>query len=307
MLLTGGNLDVETRLTRRAWLAAACGATACSAAPENRFGVNLYTVREPLATEPERVLRALGEIGCSYLEARLSQVEDRLPLLDELGMPWVNWMIETPLVTGAWDVWDAVMQRSGGTQPRTTLAETMETAVRHNVRNLGISFTLPAEREGPDGWKLLADKLNRAGEAAKDAGLQFYFHNHAEEFVGPPGERPFDQLLAALDPELVRFEIDVFWVSIAGADPAAAIRQAGDRTLSLHLKDKAEGTANVTTTMGAPLEATSEVGSGALDWQTILSAAREANVEWLLIEQDRTPGDPLDSVRRSFDYLKRLV
>ncbi len=295
---------MNANLTRRELLAAVAAAAICSANVKRDIGVNLYTVRKPLAEEPVRVLRGLAAVGCRYVEARLEQVEDHLPLLAELEMPWVSWMIETPLVTGAWDAWAAVMQRRGAQLERSTLAAAIETAAGHGVRNLGISYTLPAEREGPDGWDRLADQCNRAGEACKAAGLQFYYHNHAEEFVGEPGARPFDRLLERLDPALVRFEIDVFWASIAGSDPAAAIRKASGRVLSLHLKDKAAGTQNVTSVMGAPLEATREVGAGVLDWPAILSAATDAGVELWLIEQDVTPGDPLESVRQSFEYLK---
>lgn len=294
------------KLTRREWAAGLLTAAGCARASDRPIGLNLYTVREPLAEDPERTLREVAAAGCSYVEARLRQLEGQLVLLDELRMPWVSWMIETPLVTGAWDAWELLMKRIGVEIERSTLDATIETAVRHGVKNIGISFTLPAEREGPDGWERLAEKLNRAGEACRKAGLRFYFHNHAEEFVGTPGKRPFDRLLQSLDPDLVSFEIDVFWVSIAGSDPAEAIRSAGGRVLSLHLKDKAEGTADVETTFAAPLKATCEVGAGVLDWAAILQAADEAGVTYLFVEQDETRGDPLGAVQWSFAYLSSL-
>jgi sugar phosphate isomerase/epimerase len=294
--------------TRRQWLAAlAAGAAACAAAkPRRAAGLSLYTVRGPLAEEPERVLRELAAIGCRYLEGRLPQVQQHLPLLDELDMPLVSWMIDTPLVTGNWDAWDQLMARGGQTLPRSTLAETIETAAQHGVENLGISYTLPAEREGPGGWQRIAEQCNLAGAACRDAGLAFYFHNHADEFAGPPGERPFDLLLGQLDPALVLFELDVFWISIAGADPVEAIRQASGRLLSLHLKDKAAGTPNVESAFAAPQDAFREVGAGVLDWPAILAAADQAGAGLFFVEQDRTPADPLASVRQSFDYLEQL-
>ena len=102
-------------------------------------------------------MRQLAAIGCRYVEARLVQVENHLPLLAELEMPWVSWMVDTPLVTGAWDAWAPLMERMGATLERTTLDAVIETAAGHGVQNLGISFTLPAEREGPDGWERLAE------------------------------------------------------------------------------------------------------------------------------------------------------
>ncbi len=294
-------------LSRREWLALwAAAAAGCATEGRAEIGLNLFTVREPLSAEPERVLRELAAIGCRYLEGRLAQVESHLPLLAELDMPWVSWMVDTPLVTGNWDIWDQVMARFGQPLERTTLDATVETAAKYGVQNLGVSYTLPQEREGPDGWKRIAEQCNRAGETCRAAGLQFYFHNHADELAGAPGERPLDLLLVELDPGLVRFEIDVFWVSIAGADPAEVIRQASGRVLSLHLKDKASGTPKVETAFAAPRDAFKEVGAGALDWPGILEAAKEAGVERLFVEQDQTPGDPLESVRKSFEYLSAL-
>ena len=298
---------MRNRVTRRELIAAvAAGTSACGARPQRSLGLNLYTVREPLSKEPERVLRELAQFGCGFLEGRLSQLEHHLPLLAELEMPWVSWMIDTPLVTGGWDVWQPLMERFGQPLACSTLDDTVETAVNHGLRNLGISYTLPAEREGADGWKRVAEQCNEAGEACRKAGLQFYFHNHADELVGAPGERPFDLLLERLDPELVRFEIDVFWVSIAGSDPVETIRRASGRVLSRHLKDKAPGAARVANPMAVPADAFRAVGAGSLNWPAILSAAAEANVEYLFIEQDKTPGDPLASVRQSFDYLRTL-
>ncbi len=284
----------------------AAGAACSNAKAEREIGLNLYTVRGPLAEQPEEVLRGTAALGCRYVEARLAQVEDHLPLLAELDMPWVSWMVDTPLVTGNWDAWDQ-LARGGRSLPRSTLDAAIETAAQHRVENLGISYTLPTERDGLDGWKRLAEQCNRAGEACNRAGLNFYFHNHAEEFVGEQAERPFDLLLRELDPGLVRFEIDVFWVSIAGADPVEVINQASGRVLSLHLKDKIAGTENVTTAMAAPRDAFAEVGSGTLDWPSILRAADQAGVERLFVEQDQTPGDPLASVQQSFEFLKGLA
>ena len=55
-----------------------------------------------------------------------------------------------------------------------------------------------------------------------------------------------------------------------------------------------------------PPSAFKEVGFGTLDWKAILAAAAEARVDHYLIEQDSTPGDPLDSIRASAGYLRGL-
>ena len=75
-----------------------------------------------------------------------------------------------------------------------------------------------------------------------------------------------DVLVERFDPKKVGFEIDVFWVSIAGVDPAKTIRDLGARVRLLHLKDKAKGTANSFQESQVKPEAFAEVGSGVVDF-----------------------------------------
>jgi sugar phosphate isomerase/epimerase len=86
-------------------------------------------------------------------------------------------------------------------------------------------------------------------------------------------------------------------------DPAKTIRDLGARVRLLHLKDKAKGTPNSFQEGKVKPEAFTEVGSGALDIPAVLAAGRAAGVAHAFVEQDQTPGDPLDSLRKSYDYL----
>jgi sugar phosphate isomerase/epimerase len=103
----------------------------------------------------------------------------------------------------------------------------------------------------------------------------------------------------------VAFELDVFWVSVAGGDPAEMIGKLAGRLPLLHLKDKAEGTP-VMFKESVPRTAFKEVGNGVLDWPKVLRAAAAANVAHYFVEQDQTQGDPLDSLRQSFGFLSKL-
>ena len=104
---------------------------------------------------------------------------------------------------------------------------------------------------------------------------------------------------------MVSLELDVFWVSVAGGDPAEMIQRLSGRVPLLHLKDKAQGTP-VMYKESVPRTAFKEVGNGVLDWPKVLRAAAAANVAHYFVEQDQTPGDPVDSLRQSFSYLSRL-
>src|SRR5260370_34149157 len=78
------------------------------------------------------------------------------------------------------------------------------------------------QRKEPDGWKRAAALFNQAGEAAQKPGIQFAYHNHAFEFEPSEalgGKLPYDFLLAETDPNLVKMEIDLCWITIGGQDP----------------------------------------------------------------------------------------
>jgi sugar phosphate isomerase/epimerase len=113
-------------------------------------------------------------------------------------------------------------------------------------------------------------------------------------------------MLDNTDKKLVAYEVDVFWVSVAGLDPVEMIQKLSDRVLLLHLKDKAEGTP-VMYKESVPRTAFKEVGNGVVDWPKVLRAAAAAKVAHYFVEQDQTPGDPVDSLRQSFAYLSKLT
>ena len=77
-----------------------------------------------------------------------------------------------------------------------------------------------SERGGLDKFRVLADKLNRAGEKCRAVGLGFCYHNHAFEFEPMEGTTGFQVMMDRLDKNLCGFEMDCFWVSVAGHDPA---------------------------------------------------------------------------------------
>jgi sugar phosphate isomerase/epimerase len=154
--------------------------------------------------------------------------------------------------------------------------------------------------------KALAGKLNKAGEKARAAGLKFCYHNHAFEFEPMDGSMPAHAMFHALDPELVDLELDIFWLSVAGQDPVEMLRQMAGRAPLVHLKDKASGT-ETRYNESVPRTTFKEVGNGVIDWVKVLQAADTAGVKHFFVEQDQTPGDPVESLRQSFAYLKKLA
>jgi sugar phosphate isomerase/epimerase len=157
-------------------------------------------------------------------------------------------------------------------------------------------------RRSVDDWQRIADRLNQAGQAARDAGLQLAYHNHSYDFIPlADGRLPYDLLLARTDPMLVRLELDLFWITFGGGDPLAYFTRYPGRFPLVHVKDMTRKPAP----NEAPERVMTDVGKGHIDWKRLFSHGREAGIEHWFVEHDQ-PSDPLESARASFEYLHRL-
>ncbi len=98
----------------------------------------------------------------------------------------------------------------------------------------------------------VCDVFNEAGKIVKAAGIPFGYHNHDFEFakVVPggtgavfgrhnKGEKIYDLFLKDTDPDLVFFEMDVYWTVIGQNDPVEYMKKYPDRIKLLHIKDRA--------------------------------------------------------------------
>jgi sugar phosphate isomerase/epimerase len=281
--------------SRREFLQATSLAAALSAAGRaaqlKTLGVQLYTVRTVLPQKPKETLKAIRDIGYQEVEATYAGLDALWPVLQASGLKPVSIHLDSKLVTqGNIDdlspIFDKLKQRG------------FQYAV--------FPYLPEPERGGIDVIKGISEKFNRAGEKCRAAGMSFCYHNHAFEFATEKGATLFQVMLDNTDKKLVAYEVDVFWVSVAGLDPVEMIQKLSDRVLLLHLKDKAEGTP-VMYKESVPRTAFKEVGNGVVDWPKVLRAAAVAKVAHYFVEQDQTPGDPVDSLRQSFGYLSKLT
>jgi sugar phosphate isomerase/epimerase len=295
---------MKNTLTRREWIATASTAAAAStfptlnAAMPRPLGVQLYTVRNILMKESDRVLKTIAEIGYTEVEGNRADLIELLPKIRQYGLKPVSCHIETPLITKTWDQYPDFKEMK--------LEDAIDSAKKIGVSYFTLAYISPGARgDGDDFYRRIADRMNAAGELCRKAGMQMAYHNHAYEFGGKPGQRPIDIFFDRLDPQLVKMELDVFWLSIAGQDPVEALKKWKGRVALLHLKDKASDAPHLFAE-NVPAGAFQEVGSGVLNFPAILKAAPAAGVRHYIVEQDQTPGDPLDSLRKSFNYLKTI-
>lgn len=150
-----------------------------------------------------------------------------------------------------------------------------------------------------------AAKFNEWGAACKAAGLRFGYHPHGLEFrPTADGGTVFDILARETKPDLVFFQMDVYWAYYAGQDPVKLLEKHPHRWVSMHVKDMLKGLATGVHTGGTPPTAKVTVGQGQIDYRPILRAAQKAGVQHYFLE-DETP-TPLQCIPDSFKYLRAL-
>ncbi|MEM9917953.1 MAG: sugar phosphate isomerase/epimerase [Bacteroidota bacterium] len=305
-------MSTHTNKSRRTFIRQSLLATAglplftyaCNNMPEatnkylDNIGLQLYTVRDQLAEDPATTFKTLKEIGYKQVEMMQVQGMDKLmPMIRDNGLQVNGAFFNWNYLTGNWAM-------IGQEAPANYAFENIvEDAQKEQLEYLVFGYITKGERSTLDDWKKLIDTLNKAGEQCKTAGLQLAYHNHSFEFGSVEGQVPFEMLVEGLDPELVKFELDIFWASIGGYDPVQTINRLGKRIYLLHLKDKLKGTPVIYDEREVPKDAFKELGNGVVDIRACMEAAEKLGVAHCHVEQDQSP-DPLNSVAQSMTWLK---
>lgn len=235
-------------------------------------GIALYTLRDTMAGDPKGVLRQVAELGYEYVEAagyRDGKFYGMEPAefgahLAEVGL--------TPISSHHGDI----------------TTENVEDVVA-DLKTAGFQYlVIPVPPMGAFGFdretrtmtmnqttETVMGNINAIAQKVKDGGLKCLYHNHDFEFrENEEGIVPMDYFIENSDPELLNFQMDLYWVTKAGADPLDYFAKAPGRFVAWHVKDMDE--------QGrfAP------VGEGTIDFQRILAAKEQSGMEFYLVEQD---------------------
>ena len=262
----------------------------------DQIGLQLYTVRNLMADDPQGTLRAIKEAGYAQVEGGdPATYGELLPMIKDAGLTSQSIFFPGSYITGRWDLVK--------TQPASTdFASVVEAAQKLGMNYLVFGYMMPAEREVLDDYYTVAEALNKAGEQCNEAGIKLCYHNHAFEFKPIDGKVPYELLIEETDADKLHFELDVFWSSLAEHEPIPLMEKLGDRITLLHLKNKKEGTPMIYDEGEVPPEAFQELDEGVIDIKKILALAEKNGVEQCFVEQDQSP-DPIQSIKQSMQYL----
>lgn len=255
----------------------------------NNLGFQIYTLRNVIEQDPLTILKAVQQIGYREIECTAGNLDKIWPALQQTSLKPVSIHTDNSMFTP-----------DGGLFIQSSLDQLKQRGFQYVVIP-----SLQIAQNGAESVKLTAERMNRQGEQAKNSGLTLCYHNHAHDFAPVNGVPALQMLLDETDPKFVHLEMDIFWVSVAGHDPVAALKAHKGRVPLLHLKDKAAGIP-VQFNERVPHDAFKEVGSGTINIPDVLAAADSAGVQHYFVEQDQTPGDPIISLRKSFEYLKPM-
>jgi sugar phosphate isomerase/epimerase len=188
-------------------------------------------------------------------------------------------------------------------QIRDDVAGVAATAKVMNVSRVGCAWIPHKDPFDEKQCRAAAAVFNRAGAALAKYGLQLYYHTHGYEFR-PLGQGTiFDLLVAETSAKTLMLEMDVAWVVLPGQDPTALIKKYPDRWLLMHVKDLKKGVPH-NHLVKAALTDQVPIGSGQVDWPTLLRAAQGVGLKYYLIE-DESP-DVIEQVPQSLRYLESV-
>ncbi|HWX35343.1 MAG TPA: sugar phosphate isomerase/epimerase [Steroidobacteraceae bacterium] len=264
------------------------------------IGIQLYTVNGPMREDPAGTLKKLREIGFREVESaglgKLSAQEFRRRLDDAgLACPSAHLQFDVDNLGSTFETAHALGAAYAASGSLPAPAVDGKPAAASSKRSMSL-----------DEAKRTAALVNRIGEAAKRAGLQYVYHNHDFEFADQGGGAfGYDVLLRESDPELVKFEIDCGWMIFAGYDPIKYFEKYPNRIPLIHVKDflahdKSAG--NAAPMLGA------ELGRGVVDYKPIFAVAGKAGLQHYFVEQEGpfSRMDQLQAARVDYEYLHSM-
>lgn len=193
---------------------------------------------------------------------------------------------------------------------QTRMAQIGEASEILGFEYVGIPSIPEKKRKTLDGYKKVAEEFNQIGEQAKKAGLKFAYHNHGYGLSEMNGEIPMQIILNQTNPDLVFFELDIFWTTAGGADPKAYLEAYPGRYHLMHIKDMKEKV-RFSGDGGDPSQwielfpHMTTAADGILDLQNIISAGLKNGVKHFFVEQDMV-AQPEIALKKSIDYLKSI-
>ena len=244
----------------------------------DRIGIQLYTMRNDMEKDFEGTLSKIAGIG--YKEVEFAGYFGHSPadvraILNRLNLTAPSAHGPLSMLTDNWQ-------------------KTIDDAKVMGHEYLIVAYLNDDQRKSLDDYRRHADLFNSAGETARKSGIKFGYHNHDFEFKPMEGKLPYDLLLERTDPNLVKLEMDLFWITKGGQSPLTYFSRYPGRIELVHVKDM-DASKNMV-----------DVGKGTINWAQIFAERDKAGIRHFFVEHDNPPV-PFDSAKASYNYLSALT
>lgn len=257
---------------------AGCNSTSKLSGDKNKFGLQLYTLRDDLPKDPKGVLKQVASFGYQQIEGfegpqgiywGMKNTEFKR-FMDELGMQIV----------------------SSHCNYKEDLERKADEAAAIGMKYLMCPYLGP--QKDLDSFKRAAEVFNKSGEICRQRGMKFAYHNHDYSFKKVEGQYPQDVMMQNTDKDLVDYEMDMYWVVAAGQDPVEWFNKYPGRFRLGHVKDK-KG------------DQTTTLGTGTINYPAILKEAEKHGMQYFIVEQEQYEGTtPLAAAKDDAEYMKNL-
>ncbi len=271
-------------------LAASAAEVGTSPSFHGPVGLQTYSLRNQIKAEGAKALEFAKEQGFKEVEIGIEShygmsKEDMRDALNKLGLK--------PIAAHA--SLDYLLKKTD---------EAVDNAKFFGLQYVGVAWA-PHKKPLDEAQTLkIAEDFNTVGKRLKERGIQFFYHNHGFEFQPyKDGLTLFDLLMEKTDPDLVKYEMDVLWTIFPGQDPVKLLKKYPNRWVLMHLKDLAKGVEG-NLSGGTDVKNDVALGSGQVDYPTLLKAAQEIGVKHYFIE-DESP-DVLTQIPQSLKFLSTV-
>jgi sugar phosphate isomerase/epimerase len=247
------------------------------------YGIQLWSVKNAMGKDPQGTLKQLASFGYTQVEGFEGgkgifwgmTASDFKKYMDELGMKFISSHCNI----------DKDFEKKAA-----------------DAASIGMKYLIcpyKGPRKSIDDFKKIAEDFNAKGEICKKNGIRFAYHNHDYSFATVEGQIPQDVMLDITNPGTVDFEMDIYWVITAGADPVAYASKYKNRFRLGHVKDRIKN--------ATEKDASCTLGEGSIDYPSILKKLKADGMEYFIVEQERYDNTTeMDSAKADANYMSML-
>jgi sugar phosphate isomerase/epimerase len=297
------------KTTRRDFMkAGALAAIAAAIAPRNVFampvtknitGLQLYSVRDDMYSDPKASLEKLAKMGYVYVEH--AGYSDRkfygIPaaefkkLLDILGLKMISG--HTTMTKDHWDkekkdftdLWKKTVEDAALLEQKWVISPWMDESMRDSYDDL----------------RYYLDVFNKCGELCRKSGMKFGYHNHDFEFSQEfNGEKVFDIMMKNIQPDLVSMQLDIGNLYNGGAVALDVMNSYPGRFDIIHVKDEIESKE------GNEKYVSTILGEGIVSAQKCVDLASTIGGTSCFIIEQESYGEltPMECVKRDLEIMR---